>query len=118
MNEPPSPSGYKQCFNCGKDLETHVRFCPHCGVTLLVANTPVGVGRTWRIIGAILLFLMALTIIYFVGVAGACLLTLRIGFGELASGSSDKEMMISAGVSLLVAAIFSFFGLLLLRKKK
>jgi hypothetical protein len=37
MSEPQ-----KQCFNCGKDLEKRVTFCPHCNAPLPLHGAFVG----------------------------------------------------------------------------
>lgn len=64
MNEPPIPApADKQCFNCGKSLETDALFCPHCGASLGLPHSDfkkaarhlslASIGGSLMVIGAI-----------------------------------------------------------------
>jgi hypothetical protein len=63
MNEPPLPSGDKQCFNCGKDLRNSATFCPHCGAPLPTQGSGIAIMlrfiMAFRIVGAIILIVLA-----------------------------------------------------------
>lgn len=56
----------RQCFNCGKDLASDVKFCPHCAAPLPTLGS--GIPMVMRAMGAMVLVGLALIL----GVAGTC----------------------------------------------
>lgn len=71
MNQelPPIPElPHQQCPNCGHQVAYGVARCPNCGATLQSDSNNSGAGRTLRILGAIVMCLLALPL----GAAGAC----------------------------------------------
>lgn len=93
-----APLKDKQCFNCGKALETHAAFCPHCGAPLPTDGSTFLIA--FRIIGIIILSVLALLL----GAAGACFMVVA------ASGGISADLW-SGGLS---AANAGFTGFLLI----
>ncbi len=108
---PLPPSGGKQCFNCGKDLQTNATFCPHCGAPLPTQGS--GITIALRIIG--LIILVGLALIF--GAAGACFM-LVASAGGLGASPSDTVSLGLIGLVLLGVAALFIWGAVALKKKR
>lgn len=111
MNEPLSPSGDKQCFNCGKDLQNSAAFCPHCGAALPTQGSGFIIAA--RLIGALLLGGLALLF----GAAGACFMFFAI-IGGLYDLAPDAGLGMIGLVLLGLAALCVWSILALIKKRE
>jgi hypothetical protein len=104
----PSPSD-KQCFNCGKDLQSSATFCPHCGAPLPTQGS--GVKIVLRLLGVLVLSGLALLF----GASGACFMLFATG-GGVSNQASDALGMGMIGLVLLGFAALCAWGIIALLK--
>lgn len=108
-NPEPSPND-KQCFNCGKDLETHATFCPHCGAPLFKEDSPLL--KLMRAIGASSLSGFALLF----GSCGACFMLFSV---QIASNADTLGLQFGLiGLFLLGLTLLCIWGVSELSKRK
>lgn len=111
-NTPTStPPENKQCFNCGKDLETHATFCPHCGAPLPTQGSTFLI--VLRVMGAVILGIIASLF----GTYGACFVLLGIAGGLNQTPSSGLGFGL-IGMFLLGLTALCIWGAIKLGKRR